>query len=351
MNQHRYTPKWIDTLQENEIFVFGCRNSGRHFDGASAFALKNFGAIMGQREGRQGQSYAIPTIGGHIGRYELKQSIATFTQYAAAHPELHFLVTPVGCGGGLWSVKTVAPMFRQASKLNNVSLPEEFWDELDRGRMVELRRLFVERLESIRNKVNTVIGKLRFWHMTKISPQKLYNKLVARQLAGRSCYTTYLGENMEWIYFYDDKIYDAVVARSIINHIDKTAYMLIDNTNHLYFIKDEDIDWESISNLPQEVKERVIQRERKYDFGVLCYENGLAKIKWQISPDGSYHYLDKYYGGKQTDEKYIALWGVIDTHCHFVEKLHIASGDGVTFIQAGVSDDRTSEKLEAWENY
>ena len=34
------TPVWITTLKENEIFVFGCRNSGRHFDGAWNFALK-----------------------------------------------------------------------------------------------------------------------------------------------------------------------------------------------------------------------------------------------------------------------------------------------------------------------
>ena len=50
---NRITPEWIETLAENEIFVFGCRNSGRHFDGASNFALKHFGAVMGQREGRQ----------------------------------------------------------------------------------------------------------------------------------------------------------------------------------------------------------------------------------------------------------------------------------------------------------
>ena len=49
----RITPEWITSLKENEIFVFGCRNSGRHFDGASCFALEHFGAIMGQREGRQ----------------------------------------------------------------------------------------------------------------------------------------------------------------------------------------------------------------------------------------------------------------------------------------------------------
>ena len=131
-NEQNVTPDWIDTLQENEIFVFGCRNSGRHFDGASNFALENFGAIMGQREGRQGQSYAIPTIGGVIGLKEIRQSIKTFTQYATEHPELHFLVTPIGCGRGCRRPCEIAPMFRDASKLPNVSLLQEFWDILNR---------------------------------------------------------------------------------------------------------------------------------------------------------------------------------------------------------------------------
>ena len=103
VTDNRITPEWVETLAENEIFVFGCRNSGRHFDGASNFALEHFGAVMGQREGRQGQSYAIPTIGGTIGLRDIRKSVMLFTQYAAEHPELHFLVTPVGCGGGCQS--------------------------------------------------------------------------------------------------------------------------------------------------------------------------------------------------------------------------------------------------------
>ena len=100
--QERITPDFVSTLQDNEIFVFGCRNSGRHFDGASAFALKHFGAIFGQREGAQGQSYAIPTIGGIIGLKAIGESVMRFTEYAAAHPELRLLVTAIGCGGVGW---------------------------------------------------------------------------------------------------------------------------------------------------------------------------------------------------------------------------------------------------------
>ena len=91
------TPEWIESLKENEIFVFGCRNSGRHFDGASNFALKHFGAVMGQREGRQGQSYAIPTIGGTIGLNEIRKSVDAFTKYAAEHPESHFQIGRASC--------------------------------------------------------------------------------------------------------------------------------------------------------------------------------------------------------------------------------------------------------------
>lgn len=116
MSKKNVTPDWIDTLQENEIFVFGWRNSGRHFDGASNFVLNHFGALMGQREGRQGQSYAIPTIGGTIGLRDICKSVEVFTQYAAEHPELHFLVTPVGCGDGCQSEWDIAPHVQQCRK-------------------------------------------------------------------------------------------------------------------------------------------------------------------------------------------------------------------------------------------
>ena len=126
----RVTPYFVESLRKNEIFVFGCRNSGRHWDNSSAYALKHFGAVMGQREGLQGQSYAIPTIGGTIDLKEIERSVNRFTQFASMHPELRFLVTAIGCGGGGWRPCQIAPLFRKSSKLSNVSLPQEFWDEL-----------------------------------------------------------------------------------------------------------------------------------------------------------------------------------------------------------------------------
>lgn len=316
--EQRITPEWIDTLNENEIFVFGCRNSGRHFDGASNFALKHFGAVMGQREGRQGQSYAIPTIGGSIGLREIRKSVETFTQYAAEHPELHFLVTPVGCGGGCCKVWEIAPMFRKSSKLPNISLPKVFWIELDKGRKAEVRQKLVVLWNAWLDIVSKFVGELRFLRIKIMKPGRLY-----KELTNRKCHIISLSENIEWADFHDADITGSWNARFLINHSSQCAYIVKDNKKRVGWIKNKDIDWNGISELPEEVQRRIRRRVCKYDFGIFDFENGAAMIMWQISPDGKYHYLDKYYGGKITDEKDIRLYGIIDTNSKIIGKLHI----------------------------
>lgn len=123
----RVSAERIDHLEENEVFVFGSNAGGFHGGGAAAHALQKFGAIWGQGEGLQGQSYAIPTMGGFE---EMEKAIQRFCQYAKEHPDQRFLVTRVGCGIAGYSAKRVAPLFKQCISLENVALPAEFWDVL-----------------------------------------------------------------------------------------------------------------------------------------------------------------------------------------------------------------------------
>lgn len=123
----RITPDWIDQLAEGEVFVFGSNPEGHHAGGAAAHAVKHFGAIEGQGEGMQGQSYAIPTTGDHI---LFAQAVQRFICYAAAHPEKRFLVTRVGCGNAGRDAYEVARLFIGAIKMENISLPEDFWEIL-----------------------------------------------------------------------------------------------------------------------------------------------------------------------------------------------------------------------------
>lgn len=63
MKEDRVSPDLIESLDQNEIFVFGSNIFGFLDGGASERACTRFGAIWGQADGIQGQSYAIPTDG------------------------------------------------------------------------------------------------------------------------------------------------------------------------------------------------------------------------------------------------------------------------------------------------
>ena len=123
----RVTPEYISELQPNEVFVFGSNVRGKHYGGAAAFAVKRFGAVMGQGEGLQGQSYAIPTM---EGMDNMRAAVERFIAFANEHPELTFLVTPIGCGIAGYTPEDVAPLFAEAKNLDNVHLPNSFWNSL-----------------------------------------------------------------------------------------------------------------------------------------------------------------------------------------------------------------------------
>ena len=124
----RFTPDHITSLKPNEIFVFGSNLAGMHAGGAARVAVKEFGAVMGQGVGLQGQSYAIPTMQGGVETIE--PYVNEFFQFADCHPELTFLVTRIGCGIAGFTDEEIAPLFVTAIRMPNVHLPESFWKEI-----------------------------------------------------------------------------------------------------------------------------------------------------------------------------------------------------------------------------
>lgn len=131
---NRITPKFITSLEPGEIFVFGSNLAGIHGAGAALYA-KKFGARQREGFGRVGQTFAIPTKDRHVKTMELgdfQPFIASFIHYAKKRPDLTFLVTPIGCGLAGYTPEQVAPLFKAAVELENVHLPEEFWEVLNR---------------------------------------------------------------------------------------------------------------------------------------------------------------------------------------------------------------------------
>lgn len=110
-----------------DVFVFGSNLAGRHGKGAALHARKHFGAIYGKGEGRQGNSYAIPTKDGDLNVLHVRDihmHVLDFLNYARNHWEESFNVTEVGCGLAGYHPEDIAPMFIGCSE--NVNLPESF---------------------------------------------------------------------------------------------------------------------------------------------------------------------------------------------------------------------------------
>lgn len=129
MKKGRITPRWIDSLKENEIFVFGSNLAGMHGGGAARIARLHFGAVMGKGVGLQGQSYAIPTMQGGV--ETIRPYVNDFLDFAKHHPEMQFLVTPIGCGIAGFEAEDIAPLFESAKEMKNISLPESFWEVIE----------------------------------------------------------------------------------------------------------------------------------------------------------------------------------------------------------------------------
>lgn len=125
----RITSPRITELQPGEIFVFGSNLEGHHGGGAALLAWKKWGAIWGQGTGLQGQTYGIPTM--HGGPDRIKPYVDKFISFARQHPELTFLVTEVGCGIAGFRPAEIAPLFRDAVDVENIHLPQRFWEVLN----------------------------------------------------------------------------------------------------------------------------------------------------------------------------------------------------------------------------
>lgn len=166
------TPDEITRLAANEVFVFGSNKQGLHHGGAAKVAVEKFGAIMGQGNGMQGMSYAIPSMSGLA---EMGEYVKQFCEFAKAHTEKRFLVTPIGCGIAGHSVAQVAPLFKACREFDNICLPASFWfvighpgnKDFDLGRFVTAQeKAYPIALEEMRSGY-----KIKHW-MWYIFPQQ-----------------------------------------------------------------------------------------------------------------------------------------------------------------------------------
>lgn len=117
----------ITSLKPNQIFVFGSNLAGEHAGGAALQAKEQFGAIEGQGEGLQGQSYAFPTLDLKMNKQiklDLDMSVAKLYGECNDHPDKEFLLTKVGCGIAKYPESFMRSLF--INHPNNLILPKDW---------------------------------------------------------------------------------------------------------------------------------------------------------------------------------------------------------------------------------
>jgi len=132
----RITPEDVtkEFIGRKDIFVFGSNEAGIHGAGAAEFALQ-LGARMYQGFGCIGNTFAIPTKDWNIKTLPLSAIIFyvhRFIEFAIKCDSLRFYVTKIGCGYAGYTPEQIAPMFKTASNINNIYLPSEFWDIINK---------------------------------------------------------------------------------------------------------------------------------------------------------------------------------------------------------------------------
>lgn len=111
------------------IFVFGSNREGRHGKGAALEARQKHGARNGKAEGIQGRSYAIITKELRPGYPkvtldEVREGVVRFLEFARAHAQYTFLLTPIGTGLAGFTNTEIMPLFAGAPP--NVKMPAQW---------------------------------------------------------------------------------------------------------------------------------------------------------------------------------------------------------------------------------
>ena len=106
--------------------------------------------------------------------------------------------------------------------------------------------------------------------------------------------------------------------RFLLDHRSREAFEFLDRSEHFVQFSEEDVDWESIRNVPGDAWGRAKTGNATYPTHVCHFENGVAKVLWQINPDGYYFMDEDGYG--MTDDEEIELVGAIDRTGKVVKK-------------------------------
>ncbi len=145
--------------------------------------------------------------------------------------------------------------------------------------------------------------------------EKLYKVLNTDEYKERPYEYSDLGEGMAVI---GETMWGWWKHRFLINHNTKCAYEFMNKDQRLVIVTEDDIDWESLKNLPEDAVAGARALSAHFPTFIRKFENGVAQVSWQLNPDGRYYMDEDGYG--MTDDEEVEIYGFIDTKGRVVVK-------------------------------
>lgn len=154
----------------------------------------------------------------------------------------------------------------------------------------------------------SIYKKLGRIHSDKSTEEKLYEVLQSDTYKSNLYKTEDLGEGMAVLY---QNIWGWYKPRFMLNHNIKSAFEFMDRYEYLITVTTDDINWASLKKLPEEAIYRAECLSFHFPSFIRGFRNGVARVDWQLNPDGRYYMDDDGYG--MTADEEIEIYGFIDT--------------------------------------
>jgi len=92
----------------------------------------------------------------------------------------------------------------------------------------------------------------------------------------------------------------------------------MDRNECLVTVTTDDIDFDSLKDLPEDVVEVAQCLSIHFPSFIRWFHNGVVQVDWQLNPDGRYYLDDDGYG--MADDEVIEVYGFIDTNGNVLVK-------------------------------
>lgn len=154
---------------------------------------------------------------------------------------------------------------------------------------------------SIYKMINKIMGR-------ESTEERLYKLLSTDEYKERPYDVDDLGEGMAVV---NETMWGWWKPRFLVNHNTKCAYEFMDEKQNLVTVTKDDIDWDSLKDLPEDAQSTARHLSFHFPSFIRKFESGVAQVSWQLNPDGRYYMDEDGYG--MTDDEEVEIYGFIDT--------------------------------------